>query len=58
MQVTIMYANFHDGLQELTYFSKYNRINARGLHDEARNVLIRNFGQKAKNYEILDIFRD
>lgn len=24
----------------------------------ARNVLINNFGQKAKNYEILDIFRD
>ena len=58
MQVTIMYDNLQSGLQELKYFSKYNRINARGLHDEARNVLINNFGQKAKNYEIIDIFRD
>ena len=58
MRVTIMYDNLLSGLEELTYFSKYNRINARGLYEEARNVLIRNFGQKAKNYEILDIFRD
>lgn len=58
MQVTIIYDNLLSGLEELTYFSKYERINARGLHNEARNVLIRNFGQKAKNYEILDIFRE
>lgn len=58
MQVTIMYDNLQSGLQELTYISKYDRINARGLYDEAKNVLIGNYGQKAKNYEILDIFRD
>lgn len=48
MQVTIMYDNLQSGLQELTYFSKYNRINARGLYDEARNVLIRKFRTKSK----------
>ena len=58
MEVTIMYDNLQSGLQELKYFSKYERINARGLHEEARNVLIKNYGQKAKNYEILDIFRE
>ena len=58
MKVTIMYDNFYGEVKELQYFSKYNRINARGLYDEAKEILIKTYGQHAKNYKILDLFRD
>lgn len=58
MKVTIMYDNLQTGVRELQYFSKYNRINARGLYDEAKEILIKTYGQHAKSYKILDLFRD
>ena len=58
MKVTIMYDNLQTGVRELQYFSKYNRINAQGIYDEAKGILIKTYGQHAKNYKILDLFRD
>ena len=58
MVVTIMYDNLQTGIRELKYFSKYNRINARGIYDEAKQKLVDTYGQHARNYKILDLFRD
>lgn len=58
MQVTIVYDNFQSELKEMKYFSKYNRINAKGITDEARQILVNTFGSHARNYEIVDLFRD
>ena len=58
MLVTIVYDNFQSGLRELNYFSNYKRINAKGLYDEAKQELIKSFGEHARNYKIINLFRD
>lgn len=47
MRVRVFYT---DG--EFDYFSKYNRINAKGIMDEARKEMIQRYGKNAYNYNI------
>lgn len=56
MKVSVYYDNGVN-FGEFEYFSKYNRINANGIKEEARNKMINKFGTHAKNYEIISISR-
>ena len=58
MIVTIIYDNFQTGLEELKYYSKYKRINASGIYEEAKQKLIDTYGSHAKNYKIYELLRD
>lgn len=58
MKVIILYDNFQSEKKEYSYYSKYNRINAKGIKEEAKQKLIQTFGNRAKNYEIIEIYRD
>ena len=57
MKVLINYDNGVSYFGELEYFSKYNRINARGIKEEARRVLLNKLGNSARYYKILDLLR-
>lgn len=57
MDVTILYDNFQTGLREFTYPSKYKRINAKGIKEEAKNILVENLGRRARHYEIVKLIR-
>lgn len=56
MKIRIYYDTKHD-FGELEYFSKYNRINAKGIKEEAKNELIKHYGKSATNYEVKDLTR-
>lgn len=58
MKVTVVYDNFQTGSREFTYFSTFDRINAKGIKEEAKNKLISKFGSHARNYEILNLYRE
>lgn len=58
MKVLIVYDNGINASQEIEYFSKYNRINARGIREEAKQTLINKLGWKARNYTIQAIYRN
>lgn len=57
MKVRIYYDNGID-YGELEYFSRYNRINAKGIKGEAKQELVNRLGyQVASNYKIIDLTR-
>ena len=58
MKVTVFYDNGNCYNNDFSYFSKFSRINAKGIKDEAKQKLINRFGCRAKNYEITGIYRD
>lgn len=58
MKVLIEYDDNVSRIQEITYESKYKRINAKGIKDEARYYLISHFGYHAKNYNIIKLFKE
>ena len=47
----------NDDRIELEYYSKYNRINAKGIKEEAAHELFKNFGTISKYVEITGIYR-
>lgn len=58
MKVLIVYDNGINASQELEYFSEYNRINAKGIKEEARQTLINKLGRIAKSYTVKAIYRN
>lgn len=56
MQVRVFYDNGHD-YGEFEYFSKYDRINAKGIKEEIESVMIRKFGKIAYYYNIIQFYR-
>lgn len=58
MKVLIVFDNLQGTSQEMTYFSKFGRINAKGIKEEAKNELIKRFGKHAKDYEIINLYRE
>lgn len=57
MKVLICFDNGDSYYNEVEYFSKYSRINAKGIKEEAQQTLIDKYGQHAKNYEITALYR-
>jgi hypothetical protein len=53
MKVRVCYDNGHD-YEEFEYFSKYDRINARGIKDEILSEMFSKYGRK---YKIVDFYR-
>lgn len=58
MKVTIIFQNLEGERQELSYFSNFDRINAKGIKEEAKRVLVNKLGNHARNYEILNLYRE
>lgn len=58
MKVRILYDNLQTEIREEYYYSKYSRINAKGIKEEAKNKLIERFGKHAKNYDIIKLYRE
>lgn len=58
MKVTIIFQNLEGERQYLSYFSNFDRINAKGIREEARRVLVNKIGNHARNYEILNLYRE
>ena len=56
MLVRVCYDNGHDG-GDFEYFSKYNRINARGIKDEMSIEMCKRYGASAKYYEVTCFYR-
>ena len=56
MKVRVFYDNGHD-YGEFEYFSKYNRINAKGIKDEMKSEMRQRYGKSAYNYNITDFYR-
>lgn len=56
MEVRVYYNNGCDCC-EFEYFSKYNRINARGIKEEIEKQLYQRYGSSARYYEIIDFIR-
>ena len=53
MKVRVCYDNGHD-YGEFEYFSKYDRINARGIKDE---IISEMFSKYRRKYKIVDFYR-
>lgn len=47
----------NDDRMEVEYFSKYNRINAKGIKDEVKHELSKRLGSIAKYAEVTGIYR-
>lgn len=58
MEVLIVFDNLQGELKELTYYSEFNRINAKGIKEEAKQKLLNTYGYNAKNYEIKKLYRN
>ena len=58
MEVLVVYDNFQSNYKEFRYISKHNRINARGIKDEARGELVKKFGARAYEYEIKQLYKE
>lgn len=56
MKVLVSYDN-GTSYGEFEYFSKYNRINAMGIKEEAKQKMVDKFGSHAKYYEIISMSR-
>lgn len=56
MRVRVIYDTGHD-YGEFEYFSKYNRINAKGIKEEIKSQMIRKYGRNAYNYDISQFYR-
>lgn len=56
MRVRVIYDNGCD-YGEFEYFSKYDRINAKGIKDEIKSVMRREYGKQAYHYIITDFYR-
>lgn len=56
MKVRVEYY-INDDRNEIEYCSSYNRINAKGIKEEVKNMLYRQLGSHAKYAEIIDIYR-
>ncbi len=56
MEVRVFYDDGHD-TGEFEYFSKYNRINAKGIKDEMRSVMVRKYGRRAYHYTITQFYK-
>ena len=57
MKVLICYDTGHD-YGSFTYFSQYDRINAKGVKEEAQKELIKRKGSGARDYKITGIYRE
>lgn len=56
MLVRVFYDDGHD-YGEFEYFSKYNRINAKGIKDEIKSKMYQKYGKRARYLEITDFYR-
>lgn len=56
MVVRVFYDDGHD-FGEFEYFSKYNRINAKGIKDEIKSTMIRKYGKRAYYCDIIQFYR-
>ena len=56
MKVRVCYDNGHD-YGEFEYFSKYNRINAKGIKEEVKSAMRQRYGKRAYNYIVTDFYR-
>lgn len=56
MRVRVIYDDGCD-YGEFEYFSKYDRINAKGIKDEIKSVMRRKYGKQAYHYIITDFYR-
>lgn len=56
MRVRVIYDDGHD-YGEFEYFSKYDRINAKGIKDEIKNTMRKKYGKSAYNYKIEQFYR-
>ena len=42
---------------EFEYFSKYDRINAKGIKEEVKSVMRQRYGKRAYHYIVTDFYR-
>lgn len=56
MRVRVIYDTGHD-YGEFEYFSKYNRINAKGIKEEIKSQMIRKYGRSGSYYTISQFYR-
>lgn len=57
MKVRVFYDNGHDN-GEFEYFSKFNRINARGIKEEIHHEMLQRYGiSRAKYMKVTNFYR-
>ncbi len=56
MKVKVYYDN-GTSYGEFEYYSEYDRINAKGIKEEAENKMVNRYGKHARYYEIVKISR-
>lgn len=56
MRVRVIYDNGCD-YGEFEYFSKYDRINAKGIKEEVKSAMRKRYGKQAYHYIITDFYR-
>ena len=57
MKVRVFYDDGHDN-GEFEYFSKFNRINARGIKEEIHNEILQRYGiSRSKYIKVTNFYR-
>lgn len=56
MRVRVIYDDGHD-YGEFEYFSKYDRINAKGIKEEIKDEMRKKYGKRAKYQKIKQFYR-
>lgn len=56
MLIRVFYDNGND-VCEFEYFSKFDRVNAKGIKDEIKNTMYRKYGKSAKYMKIVSYER-
>lgn len=54
MKVLVEFDNLQGCIQEFVYYSKFKRINSKGIKEEAKRKLVERFGRHAQEYVILN----
>ena len=57
MKLRVFYDNGHDN-GEFEYFSKFNRINARGIKEEIHHEMLQRYGiSRVKQMKVINFYR-
>lgn len=57
MKVRVFYDDGHDN-GEFEYFSRFNRINARGIKEEIHNEMLKRYGiSRVKYMKVINFYR-
>ncbi len=56
MRVRVFYDSGHD-FGQFEYFSKYNRINAKGIKSEIKSEMRKKYGKSSYHYKIVQFHR-